>query len=51
MSYVTKFEMALKWEAVTKIKESLEEKREGMIATNEEKSEMLIKEIVIMKRR
>jgi hypothetical protein len=32
-----------------KIEESLEERREGIIVTNKEKSEILIEEIIIVK--
>jgi len=49
MSYVAKFEIASKWEAAAKTGESLEEKREGTITANKEKSEMLIEELIIIK--
>jgi hypothetical protein len=49
MSHIAKFETVLKWEAAVKTEESSEERREGTIATNEEKSDMLIEEIVVVK--
>jgi hypothetical protein len=51
MSHVAKFETASKWEAAVKTEESSEERGEGRTTTNEENSEMVMEEIVVVKGR
>jgi hypothetical protein len=51
MYHATKFETVSKWEAAAKTEENSEERREGTITTNEEKSKMATEEIVVVKER